>query len=169
MEQAAVAAQRLRGRPQWTHRCWLPVNNCIHKPFTWDQHCLMLPAHQPASALENASWFCWPMWLGQYLTILLLLGNSHSQPIKKNKMRFTSPHQLPPGSPLSSASLSKFSPPTFVLPTATSHLITDTSTPMSHISQIPKTLRDLQLTSLRCNPELQVVFWAVCTTLKFQQ
>lgn len=85
MEQAAVAAQRLRGRPQWTHRCWLPVNNCIHKPFTWDQHCLMLPAHQPASALENASWFCWPMWLGRYLTILLLLGNSHSQPIKKIK------------------------------------------------------------------------------------
>lgn len=85
MEQAAVAAQRLRGRPQWTHRCWLPVNNCIHKPFTWDQHCPMLPVHQPASALENASWFCWPMWLGRYLTILLLLGNSHSQPIKKIK------------------------------------------------------------------------------------
>lgn len=107
MEQAAVAAQRLRGRPQRTHRCWFPVNNCIHKPFTWDRHCLTFPAHQPTSALENASWFCWPTRLGQYLTILLLLGNSHSQPIKKIKWDLpvlTNFH-------LSSASPSKFSTP----------------------------------------------------------
>lgn len=169
MEQAAVAAQRLRGRPQWTHRCWLPVNNCIHKPFTWDQHCPMLPVHQPASALENASWFCWPMWLGRYLTILLLLGNSHSQPIKKIKWDLPVLTNFPQAHPSALHHWANSTPPAFVLPTATSHLITDTSTPMSHISQIPKTLRDLQLTSLRCNPELQVVFWAACTTLKFQQ
>lgn len=60
------------------------VKNCIHKPFSRIHALPQAASIKPALTLENASWLCWPTWPSWYLTVLFLLGNSRSQPIKTN-------------------------------------------------------------------------------------